>query len=208
MKQIGVFGGTFDPIHYGHLWPVEEIINKVGLDAVLYVPNANPPHRALPATNAKDRAAMMALALEKFPLFEMDLRELDRTGPSYSVVTLESLQQDYPNFCLCLILGLDAFLELPSWYQWQQVFALANVVVMERPGEQLPRELPKWWQERNCKDLKSFKLKKAGGVIVVPVNPVNISATDVRSAIKSKHDISKLVPAPVIEYIITHNLYH
>lgn len=208
MKLIGVFGGTFDPIHFGHLRPVEEILKVVGLDSVLYIPNASPPHRAIPVAKAKDRAVMMALALDEYPQFELDLRELNRAGPSYSVLTLETLQQDYPNCSLCLILGLDAFLDLPSWYQWKQVFGFANVLVMERPGEQVPKELPKWWQERNCMNLDNFKVSKSGGIITLPVNPVNISATDVRTAIKSGRDISKLVPAPVVEYIFTHNLYH
>lgn len=207
MKQIGVFGGTFDPVHFGHLWPVEEILNAVGMETVLYIPNANPPHRAVPATDAKDRANMMALALNAFPRFELDLRELHRAGPSYSVLTLESLQQDYPQYSLCLILGLDAFMELPSWYRWQRVFEFANVVVMERPGEQCPNKLPQWWQQRQCIELEDLKSHKAGKIFVVSVKPVNISATDVRSAIKTNRNVSKQVPAPVIDYISTHQLY-
>lgn len=208
MKQIGLFGGTFDPVHFGHLWPVEEIFNTVGMETVRYVPNANPPHRALPTTDANHRANMLALALKAFPQFELDLRELNRSGPSYSVLTLESLQEDYPQSSLCLILGLDAFLELPSWYQWQRVFELAKVVVMERSSEQVPRRLPQWWQQRQCIKLGDFKSHKAGKIFVVPVAPVDISATEVRRAIKCNGDISDQVPASVIDYISAHHLYH
>ena len=208
MKRIGVFGGTFDPIHFGHLWPVEEVRKTVDLETVLYIPNVHPPHRAVPGTDATDRVNMLALALQAFPEFELDLRELNRAGPSYSVPTLESLVIDYPQHSLCLILGLDAFLDLPSWYQWQRVFALANVAVMERPGDQVPKQLPHWWQQRRCVQLADFQAHKIGKIFVLPVSQVNISATAVRSAVKTNRDIGEQVPGSVIDYISTHQLYH
>ena len=135
MQPIGVFGGTFDPIHFGHLRLAEEMAEGLGLSQVRFIPAGQPPHRGAPRTAASHRLEMVRRAIAGNPRFEVDAREVQRPDPSYTVDTLTALRAELGNEQpLWLLLGADAFSGLPSWHQWRQLFELANIVVAARPG--------------------------------------------------------------------------
>ncbi|MFN2300762.1 MAG: nicotinate (nicotinamide) nucleotide adenylyltransferase, partial [Gammaproteobacteria bacterium] len=132
--RIGIFGGTFDPVHCGHLRAMVELRDELALNEVRVVPCGVPPHRAEPRASAQARLAMLDVALADLPGFSVDRRELERPGPSYMVDTLVSMRADWPEAALWLLLGHDAFCTLPQWRRWRELFSLANVGVARRPG--------------------------------------------------------------------------
>ena len=138
LSPMGVFGGTFDPIHYGHLRTAFELMEAVHLSEVRFLPAGTPPHRETPEASAQERLAMVAAAIGGQPGFIVDDRELRREGPSYSVDTLLDLRAEFAHRSICLIVGMDAFLGLPQWYHWREILQLAHVVVAHRPGWRAP----------------------------------------------------------------------
>ncbi len=132
--MIGIFGGTFDPVHFGHLRPALEVQQALGLDEVRFIPAGQPPHRDMPHATAPQRLSMLQTAIEDQPGFAADEREIQREGPSYMVDTLALLREELGQIPLCLILGYDAFLGLPAWHQWHRLIELAHLVITHRPG--------------------------------------------------------------------------
>ena len=133
-SALGILGGTFDPIHYGHLELARELCEALAFSAVRLVPAGDPPHRHVPVASANHRLAMVELAIAGNPGLEVDAREVLRQGPSYTIETLEELRAEDPPRALALIVGADAFLGLPAWHRWRELFDLAHVVVVARPG--------------------------------------------------------------------------
>ena len=138
MRPIGIFGGTFDPIHYGHLRTALELQATLDLAVVHFVPCANPPHRAAPMTDGALRLKMVRAAIRDERGFVADDRELVREGPSYTIDTLASFRAEFAAQALCLMVGMDAFLGLPQWHRWRELTTLAHIVVAHRPGWQAP----------------------------------------------------------------------
>jgi len=202
--MICLLGGTFDPVHYGHLRPAAEAQSALGLREVRFVPAARPPHRAPPVADATHRCAMLALALEPYPGFRLDDRELHMTGPSYTVHTLESIRGEQPGARLCLMLGQDAFAGLPTWHRWTDILALASCVVLQRPGA---APMPGWARARRCEDAGAFARAAPGAVWYQPVSAVDVSATEVRARLARGEDVSASVPPAVLAYIERHRLY-
>ena len=132
--MIGILGGTFDPVHFGHLRPALEVMQATGMEQVRFLPNRIPPHRETPWLDVENRLELLKTAIADQPGFELDERELQREGHSYMVDTLESLRSDFPSHPLCLILGMDAFLGIKKWHQWQRIPELCHLVVTTRPG--------------------------------------------------------------------------
>jgi len=132
--MIGVFGGTFDPVHYGHIRPALSVKQALGLSELRFIPNRIPPHRARPWLSAGQRLALLHTAVDGIEGVVVDERELQREGPSYMVDTLASLHDEHPDEGLCLIIGMDAFLDIDRWHQWQRLFDYALLVVTHRPG--------------------------------------------------------------------------
>lgn len=205
--MIGVLGGTFDPVHYGHLRPAQEIAEQLALDSVLLIPAARPPHRSPPLASFEHRYAMVSLAADEFPALIADDREAGRPGPSYSVDTLADLRRTLGDRPVCFLLGTDAFASLPEWHDWQQLPELAHLVVMQRPGCELS-ELPSWASDRLTEDPAELRARPAGLVIMLPVTPVNVSATGIRQALSGGQPVTGLLPPLVLEYIEAHGLYH
>lgn len=210
----GIFGGTFNPVHWGHVRTALEIKNALGLDKMLMVPCGIPPHRELPGVSSDSRLAMLKLAIEEFPELEVDERELKRGGPSYSVDTLQSLHDEMPGQPLAMCIGIDAFLQLNTWHRWQDLFELAHVVVAHRPGwsmdkitEQLPQELQKQLKMRYVTDAAELTVKNAGMIIELKVTEIDISSSNIRQRIEDNESISGLVPTSVESYIKKHGLY-
>jgi len=209
--MIGVFGGTFDPVHFGHLRPALEVQQALGLQQLRYFPAGQPPHRDAPRASAPQRLAMLQRALQGQADVFIDERELHRPGPSFMVDTLQSLRQEFASTPLCLILGLDAFLSLPGWHQWQRLPQLAHLVVAHRPGwsaevYQQDKELQILVEQRQC-ELAQLSATPVGGLVFIPVTQLDISATLIREQVQQQQDIRYLLPDSVAQFIQQQNLY-
>jgi len=204
--MIGIFGGTFDPVHYGHLRSALEVKEVFGLAEVRMIPSANPPHRNEPAATAQMRVDMLKLAIANQPGFICDTRELDREGRSYMVDTLRSLHADLPDRTLMLFIGCDAFHSLMTWHQWQQLFDYAHIVVMTRPGFET-QELDDFFKTRHTILIKDLTQSPAGKLFFQPVTPLAISSTAIRSMIAAKQTPEFLLPDAVLDYIKQNRLY-
>ena len=209
MNAVGVFGGTFDPVHYGHLRPVDQVQRSLGLTSVRVIPCAVPPHRQPPLAGPDHRLAMVELALAGYPALQVDPREIRRGGLSYTVDSLRELRGELGEYQpLCLIIGADAFLGLPSWHQWRDIPQLAHVVVMQRPGWVVDvGGLRSWASSRLVDDPLRLDKQPAGWITVVPVTPVNISATEIRRTVAAGGDPGAMLPKAVWDYIQAHGLY-
>lgn len=207
--MIGVLGGTFDPVHYGHLRPGEEAYRRLGLARLQVVPVARPPHRPAPLASAAERLRMVELALAEFPGFIADDREVRRGGVSYTVPTLEDLRREIGPQPLCLLLGADAYAGLPAWHRWERLFDLAHIVVLQRPGALLSRdEPPAWARDRLCAHASDLDDRLAGGILYLPVTPHDASATRLRAMIaRGEPPPPDQLPPAVWGYIRQHQLY-
>ena len=208
MKPIGVFGGTFDPIHFGHIWPVLDVCRFTGISEVRYIPNSRPGHRSQPQTDVNHRWNMTVLALDAYPELVADDREIRRADMSYMVPTLRSLRSEFGLRPLCLILGVDAFLQINRWHWWMNVLKLANIIVMDRPGTNIPHQLPNWWIDALKLSTRSLYERMSGSIIHVAVNRVGISATELRNRLRHGESIAGMMPDTVSDYISHHNLYN
>jgi nicotinate-nucleotide adenylyltransferase len=206
VQSIGILGGTFDPIHYGHLRPADAVRQRLGLAEVRLLPAGKPPHRGHPETSATHRLRMVELAVAEFPGLVADGCELKRPGPSYTVDTLRVLRDELGSQPLCLLMGSDAFIELESWHEWEQLPELAHLIVMERPGY-VAGTWPVWAEARRCRNEAAIHEKSAGCVHLVPVPQLDLSATRVRESLRLQQSVEKMLPLAVIDYIHTHHLY-
>jgi nicotinate-nucleotide adenylyltransferase len=209
MAPIGIFGGTFDPIHYGHLRTALELLEALSLGEVRFIPSARPPHRAPPRTDAALRLRMVRAAIEEQSGFLADDREITRPGPSYTVDTLASVARDHPGRPLCLLLGMDALLGLPKWHRWKEILELAHVVVAHRPGWRVPQkgELGALVAERRTANAAELSTTRAGRIHVHAVTPLEISSTALRDAIRSGADPRYLMPDSVRRIILDTGCY-
>lgn len=207
--MIGIFGGTFDPIHFGHLRTALEVADAFDLSEVRFIPCRLPPHRGQPAAAADDRLAMLQLALEgSDPRFRIDDRELKRDGPSYMVDTLASIRGEASECPLCLIVGLDAFQGIPAWHRWREIFKLAHVVVMQRPFEaEFAEALERVLDERMVSKRSTLHQKPAGAICFEDVSQLAISASRIRELVRTGKSTQYLLPDCVREFIARHELY-
>jgi nicotinate-nucleotide adenylyltransferase len=209
VNPIGIFGGTFDPIHFGHLRAAFELTELLGLEKVLFVPAADPPHRGSPLADAATRLAMVRAALEDEEEFVVDEREIGRPGPSYTVLTLEELRREHGDRSLVLMLGMDAFLGLPTWHRWSELLGLAHVAVAHRPGARLPStgELGRLLGERRAGGRDEIRATPCGRIFVHPGTQLDISSTDLREALRAGRDPRYLMPEPVRRMINATGIY-
>lgn len=205
-KVIGVFGGTFNPVHYGHLRTAVEIKALLGLEQVRLIPCRLPPHREQPDVSAEMRFAMLQLAIAGAEGLVADRCELDRPGPSYMVDTLRALKAKQPEQTLVLIIGGDAFLGLEHWHQWRRLFDFAHVVVMMRPGF-VASDLHPELQQRVIADPCHLRQSSVGYLWFQQVTQLDISATRIRQLIADGGDARFLLPDQVLVFIKQHGLY-
>jgi nicotinate-nucleotide adenylyltransferase len=200
---IGVFGGTFDPIHYGHLRTGYELLHLLELAEVRYLPCGEPPHRNRPVASAKVRLEMVRAALTGQAGMVADDRELHRGGPSYSVDTLIDLRREYPDCPLCLIVGMDAFLGLPAWHRWHELFDLAHVIVARRPGwaAGTPGLLEQVVGDRETANIDDLHQARAGFIYIHSVTQLEISSTAIRKMAAAGEEPRFLMPDSVCEII-------
>ncbi len=209
MKLLGIFGGTFDPVHCGHLRAMLELQETLGLDQLRVMPCGIPAHRPPPAANAAARVAMLEAALADFPGAEIDRRELEREGVSYTVDTLVAMSEEFPGSSLCLLLGQDAFLGLPGWHRWTELFDLAHIAVARRPGGSLlmPPPLAEAVRGRRCDAPAELRDAAAGRVIFCETSQLEISSSWLRAQAAADRSLRWLVPASVEAIIEAEGLY-
>ena len=204
--MMGIFGGTFDPVHYGHLRAAVEVKTLFGLDEVRLLPSAQPPHRLQPMASARLRAQMISLAIARQSGLILDTRELDRSGPSYMVDTIQSLNEEFSEQTLLLFIGTDAFNHLSTWYQWQRLFSYAHIVVMTRPGF-VVGQLCDFFNDRLVRHAQALADFPYGKLFFQAITPLDISASAIRKLFANHQDPSFLLPQEVIDYIQQHQLY-
>lgn len=215
IAPIGILGGTFDPIHYGHLRLAEELAGTLRLDQVRIIPSGTPPHRSAPGASAEHRLAMAERAAAGNERFVVDGREVRRSGPGYTFDTLAELRAEAGSSRpLVLIVGADAFLEFATWHRWHEIFGLAHVAVAHRPGyplerwsERMPQPLSREYAARLMQQPLATHLSPAGGIVVVPFTALEISATAVRDMLRARVSPRYLIPDSILEYIHIHRLY-
>ncbi|MBT3812876.1 MAG: nicotinate-nucleotide adenylyltransferase [Gammaproteobacteria bacterium] len=204
--MIGIYGGTFNPVHYGHLRTALEVSEQFALDELRLLPCAQPPHRAEPEVNAAQRFQMLQLAIRDYPSLSCDTRELERSGPSYMVDTLATIRTEIAATPLLLFIGTDAFNALPCWHRWQALFDYAHIVVVTRPGFK-SEELLDCYIDRQVDDRHSLKSCPSGKIYFQQVTQLDISASLIRKTIAEGKNSSFLLPESVIEYIQANGLY-
>lgn len=218
--RIGILGGTFDPIHNGHIRPALEVKAALKLDSIWLMPNHIPPHKAGPKTGTAHRLAMVQLVCSVHNEFELCDIEINRNTPSYTVTSLQQLTQAYPLHEFYFIMGMDSFIQLDRWYQWQTLFKLCHIVVCQRPGWQLEHSSPmatlmqikvqQRLQQQAIKD-QSIQAVKVGYIFPVSITAQDISSTEIRAQISAQNmdsqALRQLLPANIIDYIKQHQLY-
>ena len=209
--MLGIYGGTFDPVHFGHLRPALDVKQALKLEQMRFIPVGQPPHREQPGVSGEHRIRMLQRAIEAEDSFVIDDREYRREGASYMVDTLQSLRDEFKQTPLCLVIGYDAFLGLAGWYQWEKLITLAHLVVTYRPGWQRTQhqdmvELNDLVLQHQC-GIGELSDSLHGGLVFVPVTAMDISSTLIREKIQLGESISYLTPEPVAEYIQQHQLY-
>ncbi|HEY3487728.1 MAG TPA: nicotinate-nucleotide adenylyltransferase [Gammaproteobacteria bacterium] len=208
-KLIGILGGTFDPVHYGHLKPAHEIYQRLHLDDLRLVPCSNPVHREAPSASAEQRLRMLQLALQEYPQFTVDDREIRRRGRSYTVDTLSELRQEFPDAVLCLLLGLDALEGFKQWHRWRQILKMAHLLVSPRPGYGMdPKsERAKLIAEFGVTSEAALYDRPGGAILLVATGQYDISSTVIRQRVRDHQTLSGLVPPGVASWIKEHRIY-
>ena len=204
--MIGIFGGTFDPVHYGHIKPALSIKQTLHLTQLRFVPNRVPPHRELPWLDVEQRLLLLKSAVQDYPGVVVDERELKRSGPSYMVDTLASLHSDFPDESLCLIVGMDAFMGLPGWHKWRDIFDLCHLVVTQRPGfsqtdiaNQMKHADYQFLAGKITQDVSELASKDTGVILLQSVPQLDISSTQIREKLLKGDDVSQWLPEGIYQ---------
>jgi len=210
MKRATViFGGTFDPVHYGHLRAASEVCEKLAVDDFRLLPAGRPPHRDYTGAEAYHRLAMLELALAPHPDLTVDEREVRRDGPSYMVDTLASIRREAGQRPVILCLGQDAANKLSGWHRWRELLELAHLLVMKRPRSRprYPDEVAEVLRERRVQRPRQLMETACGRVCTLGVTQLAISSTDIRRQLAAGRDPRFLLPSTVLAYVRKHGLY-
>lgn len=206
-----LYGGTFDPVHYGHLKPVEILANLIGLQSVIIMPNNVPPHRPQPEATSEQRKEMLALAITDKSLFQLDERELRRDTPSYTSQTLQEWRAERgPTQPLGFIIGQDSLLNFPSWHQYETILQNSHLIVCRRPGYPLTMKEEQhqaWLDTHLTNDVEDLHTLPAGKIYLAETPWFDISATLIRERLQQDLSCDDMLPAPVLNYIHQHGLY-
>lgn len=214
-ERIGLFGGTFDPIHCGHIRAAGEVAERFALDRVLFIPSFIPPHKERKGmAPARDRLRMVELACAGEPRFAASSIEVDAGGRSYSILTLERMRDLHPGARILFILGADAFLEIGTWHEHERVLAEGLFIVMTRPGSRLedatgvlPEALRPGVRAIAEGEEVDEALIAGSRIFLLPIRALDISSTEVRRRIRAGEPVDGLVPGPVADHIRSHGLY-
>ena len=207
-KHIGIFGGTFNPVHNGHIQCADFVQRYCKLDSVRLMPCHIPPHRATPGVSSQQRAQMVQLAINGHPGLELETLELDKDSPSYTVESLALLQQHEPDCHWYFIIGMDSLCYLKSWKNWRDILQFAHLLVCQRPGyTEQDGDAPALLQQFGQPDLTHLRRNKAGGIMLLPNPLTDISASRIRQQLAHCRDNSTAVSPAVLNYIKRHRLY-
>jgi nicotinate-nucleotide adenylyltransferase len=201
--MLGILGGSFDPIHHGHLRTALDVQQALQLDELRLIPLRDPPHRAQLVASPAQRLEMLHAAITGVAELTIDQRELERSGKSYSLLTLQSLREEVGDRPICLILGHDAFQGFPDWHRPEEILELAHLVVMQRPGETGQTPYP----ERIVADPQALHSNLAGKIYLQPVTQLEISGTRIREMLQTGQSPRFLLPDAVLEIIERDGLY-
>ena len=210
VRAIGLFGGTFNPVHIGHLRTALELRERLGLDEIRMLPSAQPPHRDEPQVSAEQRAIMVALAIDGEPGLAVDDRELRRGGPSWTIDTLKEVRQELgADVSLSFCVGMDSLVNLASWHRWRELTDWAHLVVAARPGWQVPAdgEVAEWLRTRHNTDPAALRQRSHGLVLVTELTLLPVAATGLRQRLRAGRSVRYLTPDSVVSYIEQHRLY-
>ena len=209
MSPIGIFGGTFDPIHYGHLRTAFEMLQALEFGEVCFIPSGDPPHRGETFADAELRLEMVRVATVNQPGFLVDDRELRRDGPSYTIDTLESFREEQGDTPIGLIVGMDAFLGFASWHRWEDILDLAHIVVAHRPGWKAPDigALGELITEHGTHRIGDLHMSRCGCVHIHAVTQLEIASTEIRELVAAGRDPRFLMPDAVRDVIVRTNCY-
>ncbi|WP_100159416.1 nicotinate-nucleotide adenylyltransferase [Proteus columbae] len=210
-QAIALYGGTFDPIHYGHLRPVEALSGLIGLKEVIWLPNNIPPHRPQPEASSQQRLEMVRLALEPYSSFKVDVRELEKPTPSYTIETLRDFRKEIGDKQpLAFIIGQDSLLSISTWHQWNELLNVCHLLVCARPGYQTHFEntqMQTWLTQHQTKQQEDIHCLPSGKIFLADTPLYNISATDIRARHKAGLNCHDLLPNSVEDYIRQQQLY-
>ncbi|MEQ1768043.1 MAG: nicotinate-nucleotide adenylyltransferase [Methylotenera sp.] len=212
MQTIGLLGGTFNPIHFGHLRMAQELAESLNLDEVRFIPSANPPHKHAPLVSAEQRATMVRLAIADNPLFKFDERELNRKGASFTIDTLVSLRDELgEKTSLVLIMGSDAFVKFDTWHRWQEIIKLCHIALVQRPDkkptEALSKTLALFLEQHYTEQVDDLHTAAVGSVTMQAITPLEISSTAIRRTLQHQGSARYLVPQNVLDFIASNHLY-
>jgi nicotinate-nucleotide adenylyltransferase len=209
--MIGILGGTFNPIHNGHLHLAERLQQALGFEAIRFMPAAIPALKDMPNVSAEQRADMVKLAIVDHPTFEIDTHELERAGPSYTIDSLVSLRKELGDkVSICWLIGSDAFARLNTWHRWNELLNHCHFVVVKRPhSEEINwnAEVKSLVEAYQTNDANTLKNSANGKVLIQEIEALDISSTQIREQIASKTNVSDVMPRSVIHYIQQHQLY-
>ncbi len=198
---IAIFGGSFDPIHNGHLQLAEIVSQYIKNTEIYFVPCGNPVHRAPSVVSADNRTTMIKSAITNQPNWHMDTYEIDHPEPSYTINTLKYFRQRFPDASIGFIMGMDTFLSLDTWGDWQKLLNYAHLLVVPRIGYDVSS------MEPLIKNENLLHKTRNGGIITLPVAPQSVSSTEIRKKLLTRDDVSSLIPKAVYDYIQSQNLY-
>ena len=208
-SPVGIFGGTFDPIHYGHLRTAFEMLQALRFEEIRFFPSGDPPHRGRTYADAKARAEMVRVAIRQQAGFSIDDRELSRAGPSFTIDTLTELRAELPGRSLGLIVGMDAFLGLTSWHRWHEMLGLAHIIVAHRPGWRAPDigPLGEMLSEFGTHRVEDLHRRTHGRIHIHAVTQLEISSTEIRGLVNAGRDPRFLMPDAVRDVIEASGCY-
>lgn len=202
---IGVLGGTFDPVHNGHLQIAEAVLTEFPLSIIKFLPSYQPPHRT-PHASAKQRVAMLSMALQDHPQFSIDFAEIIRNNQSYTIDTLINMRAQAPRTPLCFIIGADAYLTITSWHRWQELLNYSHFIVVNRPLS-IISDHSSILIKNLSDDVNDMTTQLHGKVFFLETTSCAISATEIRNRVRAKQSITHLVPKAVADYIEQEQLY-
>ncbi len=207
---LAVFGGTFDPIHFGHLESAAAVMDLLGVPRVKLVPSFVPPHRISPSSTPAQRLSMLQIATCENNAMEVDDREVSRRGVSYTADTLASFRSELGKAApLYFVLGVDSYCTLNEWDRWRSLTDVAHLVVLDRPGysQEIPAEVLTWSQRKLVDDPKEMKHLAFGAICLLSLAQVDVSATDIREMLKIGRRPTGKMPEKVIDFALEHGLY-